>query len=33
MINKKISPYTTKLNQNNAYWMARLSKEVYEKKS
>nr|VFK50418.1 MAG: Lipase (class 3) [Candidatus Kentron sp. TC] len=27
------SPYTTSLHPGNAYWMARLSKEVYTKKS
>lgn len=26
---KKVSPYKTKLCEGNAYWMARLSKEVY----
>ena len=30
---KKLSPYTTDLDPNNAYWMARLSKEVYLRKS
>jgi len=30
---KKISPYKTTLDEGNAYWMARLSKEVYTKKS
>ena len=28
-MSKKISPYKTKLDEGNAYWMARLSKEVY----
>ena len=28
---KPIEPYDTKLNSNNAYWMARLSREVYQK--
>jgi len=26
---KTVSPYKTKLCEGNAYWMARLSKEVY----
>jgi triacylglycerol lipase len=30
---KKISPYKTSLDAGNAYWMARISKEVYIKKS
>ena len=30
---KKLSPYKTDLDAGNAYWMARLSKEVYLKKS
>ena len=30
---KSISPYKTKLDKGNAYWMARLSKEVYWKTS
>ena len=30
---KKLSPYKTDLDPNNAYWMARLSKEVYLRKS
>ena len=30
---KKLSPYKTELDSGNAYWMARLSKEVYLKKS
>ena len=30
---KKLLPYKTELDENNAYWMARLSKEVYLKKS
>ena len=30
---KKISPYTTVLDAGNAYWMARIAKEVYLKKS
>jgi len=29
----KVSPYKTTLDSGNAYWMARLSKEVYIKKS
>ena len=33
MGNKKVAPYETKLHEGNAYWMARLSKEVYEKTS
>lgn len=28
-----VSPYTSKLTHGNAYWMARLSKEVYSKRS
>ena len=31
--NKQVSPYKTDLDAGNAYWMARLSKEVYLKKS
>jgi len=30
---KTVSPYTTNLDSGNAYWMARISKEVYLKKS
>nr|VFJ54927.1 MAG: Lipase (class 3) [Candidatus Kentron sp. DK] len=30
---KTISPYTTSLHPGNAYWMARLSKEIYRKRS
>ncbi len=30
---KRVSPYKTDLDSGNAYWMARLSKEVYRKKS
>lgn len=30
---KTVSPYKTTLDQGNAYWMARLSKEVYKKVS
>jgi triacylglycerol lipase len=30
---KEIQEYTTKMNSGNAYWMARLSKEVYDKTS
>mgnify|MGYP000470556748 CR=1 FL=1 len=30
---KQVSPYKTKLDEGNAYWMARISKEVYLKKS
>ncbi len=30
---KKTSPYKTKLDAGNAYWMARIAKEVYLKKS
>jgi predicted lipase len=30
---KKVSPYKTNLDAGNAYWMARISKEVYLKKS
>ena len=30
---RKLSPYETELNRSNAYWMARLSKEVYLKRS
>ena len=30
---KIVSPYTTNLDCGNAYWMARLSKEIYLKKS
>ncbi len=30
-MNKAINPYTTRLDAGNAYWMARLSAEVYEK--
>jgi len=30
---EKVSPYKTALDQGNAYWMARLSKEVYLKQS
>ena len=26
----EVQPYTTKLNQANAYWMARFSKDVYD---
>ncbi len=33
MRQKKVSPYKTTLDDGNAYWMARLSKEVYLKKS
>ena len=33
MKNKQVSPYKTELDEGNAYWMARLSKEVYLKKS
>lgn len=29
MDNKEIKPYKTALNSGNAYWMARLSKEIY----
>ena len=25
-----VQPYTTKLNQANAYWMARFSNDVYD---
>ena len=28
-----VNPYKTNLDQGNAYWMARISKEVYLKKS
>lgn len=30
---KNINPYKTKLDEGNAYWMARLSKEVYKRTS
>ena len=30
---KKLSPYKTDLDAGNAYWMARISKEVYLRKS
>ena len=33
MTNKQVSPYKTELDAGNAYWMARLSKEVYLKRS
>ena len=33
MKNKQVSPYKTKLDEGNAYWMARLSEEVYYRKS
>ncbi|RDE19577.1 lipase family protein [Motiliproteus coralliicola] len=32
-VTKRVAPYTTGLHDGNAYWMARLSKEVYLKKS
>ncbi len=33
MLEKTVSPYKTLLDAGNAYWMARLSKVVYLKKS
>ena len=30
MKNKDIQQYKTTLDANNAYWMARLSKEIYD---
>ena len=30
---ENISPYTTIMDSGNAYWMARISKEIYLKKS
>ena len=33
MTDRIVSPYKTELDENNAYWMARLSEEVYLKKS
>ncbi len=33
MKDKKVSPYKTALDDGNAYWMAKLSNEVYLKKS
>ncbi|MGD9824846.1 hypothetical protein [Desulfobacter sp.] len=30
---KTVSPYKTVLDEGNAYWMARIAKEVYLKKS
>ena len=33
MKDRMVSPYKTELDENNAYWMARLSKEVYLTKS
>ncbi len=32
-MDKQVSPYKTELDAGNAYWMARLSKEVYLTKS
>ena len=33
MTDRIVSPYKTELDENNAYWMAKLSEEVYLKKS